>query len=108
MHPVKRDIRKTGGTFRRRLLVLGFGCLLVIMVVTSFFGKKGVMDINRARHRMESLRTELEALKAERAKLDREIRELERDPMAVEKEAREKLWLIKPGEKVIVIPDRKK
>jgi cell division protein FtsB len=105
---MKRDAPRGDGSFRRRLLVLGFGCLLVIMVVTSFFGKRGVMDLNRARRTTRELEMELETLRAEKARLEREIREIERDPRAVEKEAREKLWLIKPGEKVIVIPDRKK
>ncbi len=78
------------------------------MVVTSFFGKKGVMDISRARRMTRDLDLELKALKVEKDRLDGEIKELETDPRAVEKIAREKLWLIKPGEKVIVIPDRKK
>jgi cell division protein FtsB len=99
---------KNGGSFRKKILVLGIGCLLVIVIVTSFFGKKGVMDINRARKNIRDLQATLEALKSERARLEREIRELESDPRAVEREAREKLWLIEPGEKVVVLPDKKK
>ena len=99
---------KSGGSFRKKILVLGIGCLLVSVIVTSFFGKKGVMDINRARKNIRDLQATLEALKGERARLEREIRELESDPRAVEREAREKLWLIEPGEKVVVLPDKKK
>ncbi|MGZ7066471.1 MAG: hypothetical protein ACXVI6_08950 [Candidatus Aminicenantales bacterium] len=32
------------------------------------------------------------------------MHELETNPRAVEKAARERLWLIKPGEKVVVVP----
>ena len=39
-------------------------------------------------------------------KLEREIEELKSNPKAVEKKAREKLWLMKPDE--IVIVDKKK
>ncbi len=99
---------KNGGSFRKKILILGIGCLLVIVIVTSFFGKKGVMDINRARKNIRDLQVTLDALKSRRARLEREIRELENDPRAVEREAREKLWLIKPGEKVVVLPDKKK
>ncbi len=78
------------------------------MIVTSFFGKKGVMDIHRARRACNELETEVLALEGKRAKLQQEILELEKDPRAVEREAREKLGLVKPGEKVVVIPPRKK
>jgi cell division protein FtsB len=44
----------------------------------------------------------VERLKQEKSKLEREIQELEKNPKAVEREAREKLWLMKPDEKVIV------
>ncbi len=42
-------------------------------------------------------------LLAEKRKLEREIEELKTNPEAVEKKAREKLWLMKPDEIVIII-----
>ncbi len=49
---------------------------------------------------------EVEQLKKERAKLEREIEELENNPRAVEKTAREKLWLMEPDEFVIIKKDK--
>lgn len=49
----------------------------------------------------------VEQLKKEKAKLEREIEELERNPQAVEKTAREKLWLMEPDEFVIVKKEKK-
>lgn len=90
--------------FRKKVFILGIACLLLVMVVTSVFGKKGVMDIHRARLKLVELDLEVQRLIAEKAGLEAEIRELEKNPKAVEKEARRDLWLIKPGEKVIVVP----
>lgn len=42
-------------------------------------------------------------LLTEKRKLEREIEELKTNPEAVEKKAREKLWLMKPDEIVIII-----
>lgn len=88
-------------------MTLGLGGLLVILTVTAFFGKKGVMDIRRARRDLRALSGEVERLKGEKARLEREIERLENDPQAIEKLAREKFWLIKPGEKVVVLPEKK-
>ncbi|MGB2843389.1 MAG: septum formation initiator family protein, partial [Candidatus Aminicenantaceae bacterium] len=41
-------------------------------------------------------------LEKEKKKLEREIEELKNNPKAVEKKAREKLWLMKPDEVVII------
>lgn len=90
--------------FRKRIFILGIACLFLIMVVTSVFGKKGVMDIHRARLKLAELQAESLKLKQEKARLEGEIHELETNPRAVEKAARERLWLIKPGEKVVVVP----
>jgi cell division protein FtsB len=78
------------------------------MAVTSIFGKKGVMDIHRARQRLAGLEAETQRLEQEKTKLESEILALKTNPRAVEKEARDKLWLIKPGEKVLVVPKEPK
>ena len=93
---------------RKRIFILGIACLFLIMVVTSVFGKKGVMEINRTRQKLAELQAEARNLKQDKARLEAEIHELETNPRAVEKAARERLWLIKPGEKVVVVPKPQK
>ena len=103
---MKDEARKNNSSVRRKLFMAGVGFFILVMLVTSFFGKKGYMDIYRARKSCLALEVELQKLEEQKKKLELEIRELETDPGAVEKEAREKLWLMRPDEKVIVIKER--
>jgi cell division protein FtsB len=101
---VKGESHPANPAFRKKIFILAIACLFLVMVVTSIFGKKGVMDIHRARLKLADLDGEVRRLEREKSRLEAEIRELEQNPKAVEKEARDKLWLIKPGEKVVVVP----
>ncbi len=89
---------------KKKIFVLGVVCLLLIMIVTALFGKKGVMDLRRARRTLAAREERIRELEAERDRLQAEIQRLESDPRAVEKAAREKLGLAAPGEKVVVDP----
>jgi cell division protein FtsB len=89
---------------KKKIFVIGVACLLLIMVFTAVFGKKGVMDLRRSRRALAAQAARIRALEAERDRLAAEIRRLETDPRAVEKEAREKFGLAAPGEKVVVDP----
>jgi cell division protein FtsB len=89
---------------KKKIFVLGVACLLLIMVFTAVFGKKGVMDLRRSRRELAAQADRIRALESERDRLTAEIRRLETDPRAVEKAAREKLGLAAPGEKVVVDP----
>lgn len=50
-------------------------------------------------------RKELGKARTEHKKLQSELRTINEDPNFVEKEARNKLFLVKPGEQVIVLPE---
>lgn len=76
--------------------------LLFVLLVTAVFGKKGLLEIARARRTYADLQTEIGRLREEKSRLEKEIAALEADPRAVEREARDKLWLMKPGEKVLL------
>ena len=89
---------------RKKILLIAFACLLVIMIVTALFGKKGVMELRRSRRVLAERTERIRALEAEMSRLEMEVLRLERDPRAVEKQAREQLGLIEPGEKVVVVP----
>ncbi|HEK85174.1 MAG: FtsB family cell division protein [Candidatus Saccharicenans sp.] len=88
---------------RKKLFYLVVGILLLATVVTTFFGKKGFLDIQKQKKIYFRLQAEINDLTQKKEKLEAEIKELETNPRAIEKEAREKLWLMKPEEKVIVL-----
>lgn len=94
------------GALGRKILLGSAVFLLVVLLITSLFGKKGLMEIRRARKSYERSLLEVETLKARKARLEKDIAELQRDPRAVEREAREKLWLMKKDEIVVVYPHK--
>jgi cell division protein FtsB len=81
------------------LLVL----FVFIIIMAFFFGEGGIIEIIKSRSRLEELRRDISELEKERDALLKEIRELEKNPWALERKAREKLWLMKKNEKVVVI-----
>lgn len=56
----------------------------------------------RSKRRYQALIQQIERLEKKQQKLERDIAELEDNPKAVEQKAREKLWLMKPDEVVII------
>jgi cell division protein FtsB len=101
---VKGKALPAAPAFRKKLFIIGIACFFLILIVTSLFGKKGVLDLRRARRNLAAFETRVRVLEAEKVRLEAEIDRLEKDPRAVEKPAREKLGLVEPGEKVVVIP----
>jgi len=89
-------------SLRRRIAVGAAGFFLLVLVLTTIFGKKGLLEIARVRRDYAALLEEIDALRREKSRLEREIAELKTSPRAVEAEARDKLWLVKPEEKVII------
>jgi len=98
---MSREERK-GTSLRRKLALAAVAFFFLVLLISSFFGKKGLIEIYRVRKSYEALLQEVQSLEARKIELQQEIEELRKDPLAVEKEAREKLWLIRPDEKVIV------
>jgi cell division protein FtsB len=76
--------------------------VLLVLLITTFFGKKGLLEISRARRNYDVLQKEIERLKEKKSHLEKEIAALEAAPRAVEREARDRLWLVKPDEKIVV------
>ncbi|MHB8054670.1 MAG: FtsB family cell division protein [Candidatus Aminicenantales bacterium] len=86
----------------KKLGTYAIGFLLIVLLIFTVFGKKGLLEIARVRKIQADLVRDIDALKQEKARLEKEIAALKTDPNAVDKEARDKLWLMKPDEKVIV------
>ena len=99
---------KNDETFlKSRGLIILILMFLFILVLTFFFGDSGIIEILRSQDRIAELRLDIEGLEKKKVLLEREIGELEKNPLALEKKAREKLWLMKKNEKVIIVLDKK-
>ena len=90
-------------SFRKKLFVAGLSFFFLVLLTASFFGKKGLIEIYQAQREYNNLIQKMERLEKEKTRLEKEIKELETNPKAVEKKAREKLWLMKKDEIVLVI-----
>ena len=86
------------------LLSLGFFLLLVLMAV---FHESGILNAYRLEQEQLKMKNENEILRARNEKFRLEIDALKSDPYEIEKIAREKLNLIKPGDQVYYIVQRK-
>ncbi len=93
---------RRGTSLRRKLALAAVAFFFLVLLISTIFGKKGLIEIYRVKKNYEGLLQEVQTLEARKIELQKEIEELQKDPQAVEKEAREKLWLVKPEEKVIV------
>lgn len=77
--------------------------LLFILVLAFVFGDRGIIEIVKTQRQIKDLQQTIAKLEAEKRKLVKEIEILRANPLALEKKAREKLWLMKKNEKVVVL-----
>ncbi len=89
--------------FNSRSFLVLVVLFIFVLILAFFFGEGGIIEIISARSRIEKLHKNIAELEKERDTLIKEIEELKKNPMALEKTAREKLWLMKKNEKVVVI-----
>ncbi len=86
------------------MLSLGFFLLLVLMAV---FHENGILNAYRLEQEQLKMKNENEILRARNEKFRLEIDALKSDPYEIEKIARERLNLIKPGDRVYYIVQTK-
>lgn len=85
---------------RKRILQL-----LIIITLVSFAinTTRQILKVNQAKGKFNQAATKLENLKAENEKLKAEV-QFRQTPEFVEKEARDKLGLVKEGETEVILP----
>ena len=91
----------------RRFLIIVIGLGLFALVVHTVFGERGYLGLRSQRGEYERLRQEVQKLEEENQQLKEEIKALKTDPSAIERVAREELKMVKPGEVVITLPEKK-
>ena len=83
-----------------------FGLLTVAVLVLAVFNDKGVLQVRNQSRKLTAMQDEVVGLDAENKQLTKEIQALRTDPTTIERLAREELKLVKPGEIVLVSPEK--
>lgn len=86
----------------RKVWVAAVALFFFVLLIASFFGERGWIELYRAQRKKEILLQEIADLHRMKRDLEREIEDLQKNPKAVDEKAREKLWLMKPDEIVII------
>jgi cell division protein FtsB len=83
----------------RKKVFLGVGFLLGIYFLASFtLGEMGLVKYYRMKTQYHALTEEIAKLKQDNAKLTKDVHSLRSDPACIERIARDKLGLARPGE----------
>jgi cell division protein FtsB len=83
---------------------LGLGLVLIgAMALAAVFSDKGFMNVSDFTEELEYMKKRNTVLAEENTRIQKEIGALKSDPYAVEMLARDKLNLVKPGERVYQI-----
>ena len=74
---------QAGLSIKTKLLIAAVSFLFLVLVIASFFGDRGLIDIYQVSRKTDSLEKQVEQLTLRRDELRREIRELRDNPQAV-------------------------
>ena len=88
----------------RRLRLLGTAVLAALAVSFAAYGGQSLTRVWTLKKEVESLEREVGALRADTARLTAEVDRLRTDPDYIEQIARDKLGLVKPGDRVLKLP----
>lgn len=91
----------------RRIARYVLGFVTAVLVIDAVFGENGLLALLKARRDFAAVEQALGQARLENAALREEARRLREDPAAIEEVARRELGLIKPGEKLFIIKEKK-
>ncbi|MGA2370908.1 MAG: FtsB family cell division protein [Candidatus Korobacteraceae bacterium] len=102
---MKITIRFAGKWLYRMRRVMATLCIALLAVLIGYkvvFGANGMKVWQSKRADVQALEQDIGRIKVEHEQLDYRVQALQRgDPSVIEKEAREQLGLVKPGEVVL-------
>ena len=88
----------------RRVTVFVVAAAALAVLIGAAIGDRGYLSVRRRTATYNEMQRKVGAVQADNAKLLAEITALKDDPYVVEKLARERLGLAKPGEVIYVFP----
>jgi cell division protein FtsB len=78
--------------------------LTLVFLISFVFSDRGLPELQHARQRVDSLKSEIARLEADNARLRAEIESVKKSSYAVERIAREDLGMSRKGETVYMLP----
>lgn len=99
-------VRSAGRTvWKKRLIVIGIVLAVCAGLWKFIVGEMGVVKYYRMSAHAQSLRSEIDHLRTDNTRLSREVAALKSDPAFIERLARDKIGLARPGEVVYYYGD---
>jgi len=93
---------------KRKRFIAAILVLMALVLVYSFTGEKGLIQLRELYDRRNELKDKVRGLETKNAELSDEINKLRNDPAVIEDLARTRLDMVKPGETVYVFPENAK
>lgn len=93
--------------FLRRNARYFFALAFCLLVLQDVFGAHGLMAMHRSKTKMREVQAQIEQLDKENQDLRQKIHRLKTDPSAIEKIARDRMGLARPGELIFQMPQSK-
>jgi len=88
----------------RRNAILAMALVVLVLAVHEIFGDHGYLALRRQKREYNNLQQNIQNLSEENQQLQQKIKSLKTNPEAIEKQAREQLHLVRPGQMVYVLP----
>ena len=89
-----------------RVVILLSAVMTIVFVISFFFSKEGISELQEARRRVSQLEQDVAHLRGENQRLAGEIANVRSSDFTVERIAREDLGMARPGEIVYVLPEK--
>ncbi|HUZ47591.1 MAG TPA: septum formation initiator family protein [Terriglobia bacterium] len=91
----------------RQYAILALALATLVLLVHEIFGPHGYLALRRQKQQYSALQKQIQSLSQENQQLNQKIQSLKTNPDAIEKQAREQLHLVRPGEYVYMLPNKK-
>jgi len=82
-----------------------FALAFFLLLLQDVFGTHGLVAMHRSKIQIQAVQAQIQQLDQENQELQQRIHSLKTDPAAIEKIARDRMGLARPGEMIFQIPD---
>ncbi|HEV2422672.1 MAG TPA: septum formation initiator family protein [Candidatus Acidoferrales bacterium] len=83
-----------------------FALVFCLLLLQDIFGAHGLMAMHRSKAEIETIQAKIDKLDQENRDLQQRIQNLKTDPSAIEKIARDRMGLARPGEMIFSLPPK--